>query len=342
MAAQGERTWTTAVGLCLAIVAALMVVGCGGDGAGGVPATWLFRVTDLGTLGGTTSAANAVNDSGQVVGRAWLPGDDHWHAFRWTGGSLIDLGTLGGEDSEARDINSQGRIVGTAQDALGTDRAFLYYNNQMHDIGVLPGEIGAEAEAINSAGQIVGMSGTPFLYDGTMHELPTPGGGGGAQAINSSGQVAGWFWLTAGSEAHAFRGTVAAATDLGANGGTGSNAMGINDDGDVVGYYIDGAHKRLFIYRNGAMTNIGTLGGASGQAHAINNAGVVVGIDSTGTNGSHAFLWDGTMHDLNDLLDAASQGWMLFRASDINNHHVIVGQGLNPQGEYHAFIARPI
>ncbi len=341
MAVQDRRTWIKATALLL-VVGVTMLTGCSGGGAGGVPDTWLFRVTDLGTLGGDMSAANAVNDSGQVVGWSRITTGGDWHAFRYAGGNMIDLGTLGGDESEARDINSQGRIVGTAQDASGMDRAFLYFNNQMRDIGVLPGQTGAEAEGINSSGQIVGNSGTPFLYDGAMHELPTPGGGGGANAINSSGQVAGWFWLLDMSAAHAFRGSLAAATDLGANGGTSSNAMAINDDGDVVGYYVDGGHKRLFIYRNGAMTNIGTLGGASGQAHAINNAGVVVGIDSTGSDGSHAFLWDGTIRDLNDLLDASSQGWTLFRASDINNNNVIVGQGLAPNGEYHAFIARPI
>jgi len=105
---------------------------------------------------------------------------------------------------------------------------------------------------------------------------------------------------------------------------------------------VDDGHKRLFIYRNGAMTNIGTLGGTSGEAHAINNAGVVVGIDRTADPATHAFLWDGTMRDLNDLLDASSQGWTLTNASDINKNNVIVGQGLAPGGDYHAFIARPI
>ncbi len=333
--------WLGSVGVCLVIVTGLVVTGCGGGGSG-VPGTWRFRVTDLGTLGGDMSFATAVNGSRQVVGWSRLAGTNDIHAFRYTGGNMIDLGTLGGDESEARDINSQGRIVGTADDASETGRAFLYFNNQMQDIGVLPGQTGAGAEGINDTGHIVGASGTAFLHDGTMHELPTPGGNGGAHAINSQGQVAGFFWVTGGATTHAFRGTPAAATDLGTNGGTSSNALGINDAGDVVGYYVDGGNKRLFLYRNGAMQNIGTLGGADGQAHAINSAGVVVGIDRNASNAIRAFLWDGTMRDLNALLDASSQGWTLTRATDINNNNVIVGQGLAPGGEYHAFIARPI
>src|SRR5262249_8147792 len=36
---------------------------------------------DLGTLGGSYSYANAINDLGQVVGSAYLPGDAGQHAF---------------------------------------------------------------------------------------------------------------------------------------------------------------------------------------------------------------------------------------------------------------------
>ena len=344
MAAQDEWTWARALGACLVIVMAATVMGCGGGGAG-VPDTWLFRVTDLGTLGGDMSCATAVNDSGQVVGWSRLAGTNARHAFRWTGGNMIDLGTLAaGGDSEATGINNSGVICGTSDVHGPNQRAFRYFNNQLEDIGTLGAAVNATAEGISSAGQIVGGSDSkPFLYSGgQMQELPTPGGSGGAMAINDQGQVAGWYWLAGGVTSHAFRGTLAAATGLGALGGTSSMPLAINDDGEVAGYYVDGTHKRLFVYRNGAMQNIGTLGGASGQAHGINNAGVVVGIDSTGTNGSHAFLWDGTMRDLNGLLDAASQSWTLIRATDINNNNVIVGQGLAPGGDYHAFIARPI
>ena len=73
-----------------------------------------YTVADLGTLGGSASAAGGINNKGQVVGWANLPDDPYtYHAFLWNGsGPLQDLGTLGGAESRAYGINDGGEIVG--------------------------------------------------------------------------------------------------------------------------------------------------------------------------------------------------------------------------------------
>src|SRR5262249_16830679 len=59
-----------------------------------------YTLTLLGTLGGGSSSAYAVNASGVVVGQADVT-DSQSHAFRTGGGPLQDLGTLGGDNSAA-------------------------------------------------------------------------------------------------------------------------------------------------------------------------------------------------------------------------------------------------
>ena len=80
-------------------------------------------MVDLGTLGGPSSAAAAVNQSGHVVGWAQIAGassDVNWRAFLWTAASgMVDLGSLGGTYSVARDVNEAGAVVGTSAVALG-------------------------------------------------------------------------------------------------------------------------------------------------------------------------------------------------------------------------------
>ena len=55
-----------------------------------------YSVIDLGTLGGPTSLANAINNNGVVVGRSTTAEHpDVDRAFRWENGVMVDIGTLG-------------------------------------------------------------------------------------------------------------------------------------------------------------------------------------------------------------------------------------------------------
>ena len=70
-----------------------------------------YAVVDLGTLGGTSAKAYAINNAGQVVGEA-RNASGATRAFLYSGGKMNALPTLGGSSSIAYGINDSGRIVG--------------------------------------------------------------------------------------------------------------------------------------------------------------------------------------------------------------------------------------
>jgi probable HAF family extracellular repeat protein len=315
------------------------------------PAPARFSVTDLGTLGGLSSEAWDVNESGQVVGWAKIANGQR-RAFLYSGGLMSDLGTLGGTESVAYAINDSSQVVGSAKNGAGTQRAFRYSGGALQDLGTIDGGPYASlAFGINNSGQIVGNSNWGqqsgplafLLTGGAMSSLGTFGGlWSDGWDINSSGQVAGTATDVSGSP-RAFLYSGGVKQDLGILSQSGdSYAYALNDLGHVVGastYTNNATNPHAFVYRAGVMQDLGTLGGTDSLARSINNSGQVVGYATNAGAASRAFLYEATMTNLNSLIQADS-GWVLTEARDINNAGQIVGAGVI-NGQTHAFLLTP-
>jgi probable HAF family extracellular repeat protein len=156
--------------------------------------------TTIGSLGAGFTEANAINESGTIVGQSALSGaNESNRAFRWTeAGGIVDLGILpGGSFSNAFGINNTGDIVGTsiALTAGGSRSVIWTTTDQPQDIGV-----SGRAIDINNFGAIVGSSSiaaggyyfengnTTFLLNlaGLLDGYTIP------QALNDLGQVVGY------------------------------------------------------------------------------------------------------------------------------------------------------
>jgi probable HAF family extracellular repeat protein len=185
------------------------------------------------------------------------------------------------------------------------------------DLGTLGG-LSSYANSINNKRQIVGWSGTS---QGNNHAtLFDPSGGGNNIDL----------------------GTLA--------GGYQSEGRSINDNGQIVGWsnsYTGGVDWFATLFDpSGGGNNIylGTLGGQWSWAYSINNKGQIVGYALNSNWESWATLFDptggGNNIDLNTLIDPV-YGWTLQYAYSINDQGWIVGQGINPSGDSHAFLLVP-
>jgi probable HAF family extracellular repeat protein len=322
---------------------ALLAAGAGPAAAQG------YTITDLGTMGGGSVSANAINNRGQVVGTVALTADGAaTRAFLWEKGTMTDLGSLGGAQSSASALNDAGQIVGSSTLADNTTRhAFLWQNGGMRDLGTLGGS-SSYASGINAAGQVTGTSQIAgdgakhaFLWqNGVMIDLNVPSDNSQACGINAAGHVA-----VEVPPNQAFLWQVDAVRDLGSLGNPLCLPTALNDRGQVVGISVLGGMDRpplhAFMADSDGMHDLGSLGGNWSYAFALNNSGDVVGYSNgPGFDDYHAFLFSGgVMQDLNALIPADS-GWVLTGAYGINDYGQIVGAG-SQGGEIHAFLLNP-
>jgi probable HAF family extracellular repeat protein len=321
--------------------------------AGTSQAATPYTYTDLGTES-SQSYARAINSSGKIAGYALFAGATTNHGAAWDGQQITDLGTLGGGFSSALGINNAGRVVGFSELPDHRQHA-TFWNGTATDLQPQRTEHG-EAQDINDAGRVAGAVFTSTtgrhatVWNGTTStDLGTLGGQSSqARAINNAGQVVGDSYLEdeVTKRATVWNGTTA--SDLGTLGGRNSVANDINNGGNSVGSaYLAGDSAYHATFWNGTQaTDLGTLGGNLSEAQAVNEAGLAVGWAETANGVTHATLWEGTTAtDLNSFLDAStvSAGWVLERAYDINNGHLIVGDAHNSiTGQNHAFLLTPV
>ncbi len=343
------------------VVAATLLAGVAvGAAESDPPAEASYSITDLGTLGGSSSVALGINEVGQIVGSADTP-QGYRHPYLWEEGVMTDLGMLHpqGLQCEAWDVNNHAQVVG-----ICGNHGVMWWHGEVVNLGYLSGQPYGltSASAINDAGQVVGQSfngedRNAFLWeDGVMTDLGVLGSAYGnsysiAWDINAAGQVAGSSTTDFISE-RAFMWADGVMTDLGTLGLDFSQAFGINDFGVVVGWSAGSIPNRYhaFLWADGVMTNLGALGDLSGSsAEAINICGQVVGQGArefTGPDGTewiwYPFLYGPHtgMRSLNDLLPP-DNGWSLLSPRDINDLGQIVGAG-TIQHRRHAFVMTPL
>ncbi len=272
-----------------------------------------YHVSNLDSLGGTSSGGNSINDLSWVAGYSRLPDNQSRHATLWRNGSTAeDLSTLGGPNSSVtwNVKNTEGIIVGISQTATPEPlgewwSSFAFYGGPNN----------------------IGFINLGFVWEnGAMRGLPTFVGGnnGFATGANNLGQVVGW----AENDVHdptccchqvlQFRPAV---WELGPPdqihdlplipGDTSGAATAINDNGQIVGIsgicdQAVGRHtaKHAVLWENGGVIDLGNLGAQWWNTPtAINQRGDVVGFagDLAFVEGDivHAFMWtreDGIRH----------------------------------------------
>ena len=144
------------------------------------------QTTDLGTLGGDSSGATALNNRGQAVGYSdvvgsipttirYKPGTPlldtppvSSHAALWQNGTVVDMSAPYAGYATA--INDQGQAVGFFVPSQYELRAFVYRDGKFHDLNTLLVNSGwtiRTATGINSKGQICGTG----IYKGLYHAV---------------------------------------------------------------------------------------------------------------------------------------------------------------------------
>ena len=190
------------------------------------------------------------------------------------------------------------------------------------DLGVVAGDNQSLGAATNGLGQAAGTSSIASNYSSGIATLFKNGQAislgalassdeSFGSAISDSGEVAGYDYLgSRQSGSHAVVWNNNKITDIHSDSlfPYGSDALGVNNSGTVVGYgWPNTADLRAFVYNNGKMVELGTFGGTNSLALAINNSGQAVGWSLTSSGVTHAFLYsNGEMKDLGVPAGASS------------------------------------
>jgi probable HAF family extracellular repeat protein len=284
--------------------------------------------TDLGSLGLGGAEALSVNDAGQIVGVAAVGSLSVGHPFLWENGVMRDLGLPPGfTTARGEAINNLGQVAGYAMvqvNGVWISRAFVWSNATGYQLlPALNGSTSNQAMGINDNGVVAGTSGSHAVIwvNGAVTDIQTfATGSSTAYDINSAGEVVGDYGAPGGS-GEVFKWTPATGMQLVRTmSGNYGEGLGINDNGDVVGWgAVPGAAENYaYINRGGAPQNLGIIGGANSVGFKVSIHGVIAG--RSGSNKAAVWYSDGSMVVLQAPRAVANS-----EAHDINANGWVVG-----------------
>lgn len=201
---------------------------------------FLLRDDQVTILPSQQTRANAINDSGDIVGQAVLSGGKAASPVLWKNGAPLDLKICCA--GVARDVSAQGLVAGDTYDSAGQYHAFLWDSAHGAHLLNAPEEEYSTVVALNGRGDVLLKSspGGLFLYSGGKFqpvEIPkaTP------RAMNNSGITVGSFGPNPDAQRAFVWSKEHGMRDLNellpaGSGWTLEVASGINDRGEIIGW----------------------------------------------------------------------------------------------------------
>ena len=264
-------------------------------------------MTDIGTLGGNTSYALSINDSGVVAGYSYLSDNITTHAFLWTAvGGMVDIaaGLPRGTSSQASFINTRGDVAGTSvvgrAGQVPATRvghkwsllASLHQDPRNYGFGInkfdqVTGQQYSTGDVVNAIFWDLRAGTNVFLpaYPGGLHTVGI--------AINDLSHVTGTGSIPGGLGFAALVWLSSTSTPiLIGNLGTDDYSAGaaINNHDEVVGYNSP-TLAGFYWKQTTGIVPLQSLGGTSSPAFGINDSGNIAGYSSDSSGITHAVLW---------------------------------------------------
>jgi probable HAF family extracellular repeat protein len=330
-ASRSRRSWSQlGIALALALVMASMAAPTESAEAAtetisttGVPIVVVPVSDDMfGNPGG--GVANAINDSGWIVGTAEQPTT---RAFVWNavGHPQLIEPTNPGDATLGADINGSGEVVGTYGSPT---RGFVWDGTTFADLGTPVGySTGGDIDAkgIDDSGVIVGSF--DAAVSATCQPANLPGGRCSYYRAEGASQLT--SLLAPNSDQHALATDVDGGVIVG-NGWSFNIALGsysalpgqglAYDDGVIVGTVSTTEGTRAAILSSSPVI-LPTLGGSFSVGHGYGH-GWVVGSSETSTGETHAFYWSAA----DGIVDLGTLGGSGSDAFGVNADGLIVGR----------------
>ncbi|MBB6247818.1 hypothetical protein [Rhodanobacter sp. A1T4] len=269
----------------------------------GSTGTYTYQTLDY--PGSSLTILWGINDFGDLGGQYSIDGGTS-HAMVYHHGQFEPLdpkGVLGKYFSAAGGSNDLGATYGGYADASELQHGFLIQGRHLETID-FPGHLNSNVDQMNLFGAIAGVY---WDADGIYHGVLRRGKGFDTP-IN-----------------------VAGARD--------TYPLGINDNGEIVGYWDGNSVQRHGFYRSmsAQLSTIDVPGALSTVTLEINNRGQIAGNYEDASGLIHGFVDTQGKFVNVDVPGAAGTV-----ATAINNFGVVAGEYFDAAGKQHGFIASPV